>query len=189
MGDGAHYQVKGSVFRAHLKWLERERLLELVAAKVSPESARLFKSPPLGSSWMESAPLDELMEQIEVVRGLDGVRQVARDTLRDEMSPMLGPMVRGVMRVIGGSPPTLYSRMGDLVRTILKDVEYRWTSTGDKKGTLDVSYPNGHNVPMRTFVSGVMGVEHMLTLCNAVGTVADPVRRSHNAAYFAIDWK
>jgi hypothetical protein len=187
--DGANYRTKGLIFRAHVKWLQQEGKLETIRARLSPATARMLHDPPLASSWMESAALDEIVEQIEVLDGLEGVRRVAMMTLRDQINPMMEPMVRGIMRVIGGSPSTIYRRLGDLVRTVMRDVEYTWTPTGAKSGTLNVRYPRGHNVPMRTFISAIAGLEKALVLCGTKGTVADPVRRSTNSADFNIDWK
>jgi hypothetical protein len=189
MGDGANYRTKGSIFRAHLKWLQQEGKLETVRLKVSSPTQRMMDDPPLASSWIDSPPLDEIMEQIEVLDGLEGVRRVSMMTLRDQISGFMVPMVRGIMRVIGTSPATLYKRMGDLVRTVMQDVEYQWTPTGGNAGTLNVKYPRGHNVPMRTFVAAVPGFENTLELCGATGTVSEPVRRGTNSADFHIKWQ
>jgi hypothetical protein len=189
MGDGANYRVKASIFRAHLKWLQSEGSYEAVRAKVSPATGKLMDAPPLASSWMESAPLDDIVEQIELLDGLDGVRRVASMTLRDQIHPFMEPMIRGIMRVIGTAPPTIYKRLGDLVKTVIQEVEYQWTSTGPTSGMLNVKYPRGHNVPMRTFISGIAGFEKILFMCGSVGTVADPVRRGTNSADFKIEWK
>jgi hypothetical protein len=189
MADGANYRVKASIFRAHLKWLQSEGKHQAVRAKVSPPTGRLLDTPPLASSWMESAPLDEIVEQIEALDGLAGVRRVAAMTLRDQIHPFMEPMVRGILRIIGTSPPAVYKRLGDLVKTVILDVEYQWTQSGVKSGTLNVKYPRGQNVPLRTFISGIAGFEKILVMCGAHGTVADPVRRGHNSADFKIEWK
>jgi hypothetical protein len=189
MGDGANYRVKASIFRAHLKWLQSEGKYEAVRGKVSPATGKLIDTPPLASSWMDSGPLDDIVEQIELLDGLEGVRRVAAMTLRDQIHPVMEPMIRGIMRVIGTAPPTLYKRLGDLVKTMIQDVEYQWTPTGPKSGTFNVKYPRGQNVPLRTFISGIAGFEKVLAMCGAVGTVADPVRRGTNSADFNIQWK
>ncbi len=189
MSGESLYRVKGSIFRAHLKVLERDQKLETIRARVSPATQRLLQSPPLASSWMESPPLDEIVEQIELLEGMDGIRRMAEETLRLEMSGLLTPMVRGVMRIIGTSPHSLFSRMNDLVRTVIQDVEYSWSKTGEKSGVQLVRYPTAKNVPMRTFIGGIAGQKNTLNLCNVEGTVDDPVRRSQNSAEFVIRWK
>jgi hypothetical protein len=187
--DGANYRVKASILRAHIKWLQSEGRLEAVRAKVSEPTAKVMDDPPLASSWMESAPLDEIVEQIEVLDGLAGVRRVTAMTLHEQVHRVVEPMIRGIMRIIGTSPHTLYKRLNELLKTVILDVEYQWTPTGDNAGTLSVRYLRGQNVPMRTFICGIAGFEKVLNMCGAAGTVSDPVRRGHNLADFHIEWK
>lgn len=189
MADGGNYRVKASVFRAHLKWLEQEGKLAAVRAKMTPATAALADSPPLASTWMSSEHVDELVEHIETLEGLDGVRRLSHDTLQRELGGILIPMVKNVMRIIGTSPPTLYKRMPDLVKTVVQDVEYIWTEGTKTSGTLTVRYTNGKNVPIRTFVSGMAALEKILEVCNKTGTVGEPVRRSPISADYHIEWK
>jgi hypothetical protein len=189
MADGGNYRVKASVFRAHLKWLEQEGTLQAIRPKMSPATAALAASPPLGSTWISSDPVDELVEHVEALEGLAGVRRLSRDLLEQELGTLLMPMVKGVMRVIGGSPPTLYKRMQDLTKTMVQDVDYIWSDGTEKEGTFTTRYPKGESVPIRTFISGMAALEKILEVCNVTGTVGEPVRRSPNSADYHIAWK
>lgn len=188
MSDGTYYQVKASVFRAYIKWIEREGKLAVILPRLTPDTAKLVKTPPLASTWMRSAPLDELVEQIELFGGIEAVKRAGTDTLRDEMGPVLAPMVKNILRLIGASPATLYRHWDDLVKTAMRDVEWSWRATSDNSGMLAMRYPNGRNVALRTFCSTIAGLEHGLVLCGRRGVVGNPIRTDHNAAEFEIRW-
>ena len=188
MADGPSYKVKASVFRAYVKWLEQEGRLASVLAKTSPETARLVKAPPLASTWMESAPLDELVTHIEEGLGLEGVRRASQEVLRDQMGPLLTPMVRNILRMIGASPETIFRHWDDLVKTTMREVDWEWRSTSATSGVLVVTYPRGSNVNIRTFFSAVAGLEYALVLAGRRGVVEDPMQTSENSARFEIRW-
>lgn len=188
MPDGANYKVKGSVFRAYVGWLERSGSLSSITPRLTPETVRLVQRPPLASSWMDSAPLDEIVERIEETGGIALVRRAAVDVLRDQLGPLLTPTVRNIMRLIGGTPPTLYSRWDDLIRTVMLDVEFEWRATSEYAGVLRMRYLRGRNVPMRAWHSTTAGLEHVLTLCGKKGVVSDPIRLDEQTAEFEIKW-
>lgn len=188
MSIGANYQVKASVFRAYVAWLERESRLEAVVARLSPQTAHLVERPPLASTWMHSGPLDEIVEQIEAVAGLDGVKRASESILREQMVPLLLPMVRNILRIIGATPATIYRHWDDLIRTTMRDVTWSWSPTSDTAGVLTVTYDKAVKVHLRTYLSVLAALEQALLVAGAKGVVSDPTPVGDNTARFEIRW-
>lgn len=187
-GLGPNYQVKASVFRAYVKWLEQQHLLAWVIPRLGASTAALVAEPPLASTWMASGPLDELVAQIEAHGGLDEVKRAAREILRDQLGPLLVPMARNILRVIGPSPATVFRYWPDIVKTVMRDVDWTWTETGEAAGYLTMTYQRGSNVSVRAYYSTLPSLETALELTGKKGTVADPELVTDRSARFPVRW-
>ncbi len=133
------YEVKGAALRAYIKELERKGWLDAVSAKISPEARAAFAAPPPASSWMDAAPIEELMGVVEALHGEQSVRALSHGAQKD-LVPVLRPVIEGVLRIFGASPATMYARMELLTRTSLRGVEFGWEAASPESGTMEVRF-------------------------------------------------
>src|SRR5262249_38761482 len=126
-GRGASsYRVKGSTFRAHVKHLDKVKKLGPVLDRLSPQAAQAVTTLPLPTSWLDASLLDEIIEKVAEVYGIDRVLEMERELLKGEVLPFVFPMLSGVMRVLGTSPATLFGKFHELTRTMVQGIEFTY---------------------------------------------------------------
>ncbi len=183
------YEVKGAALRAYIKQLERKEWMAAVSAQVSDETRALFAAPPPSSSWMDAAPIEDLMAAVEKLHGEDAVRALSHDAQND-LIPIYRPILEGVLRIFGASPATMYARMELLTRTALRGVEYAWHEASPRSGDLEVRFVARRELPRRAFVSFIASFQVILELCGKKGTVSLPeVNRDGTGARYHIEWR
>jgi hypothetical protein len=170
-GTGSGYEVKSATVRAHLAQTEKLGPIARVLEHMPPESRAVLESLPLPSAWLDGWALTELMIAVERVHGISGLRTMTMRAQQTSTTPLLMPIVGGLLRVFGTSPDTLLSRFGDLVKTQLRGVSLVWTRDSPRAGRLSVRYPRAH-MPPAAFVGFESGCRGILDLCGYKGTVA-----------------
>jgi hypothetical protein len=153
--------------------VQTERLgpIARVLEAMPPESRAALQSLPLPSAWMDGLALSELMIAVDHVYGVAALRTMTMRAQQTGTTPLLMPVVGGLLRVFGASPHTLLSRFGDLVKTQLRGVRIEWTLDSPCAGRLAVTYPRAHLGPA-VFVGFESGCRGILELCGVNGTVA-----------------
>src|SRR5262245_19293469 len=101
------YRVKGNTFRAYVKYVAENGMLDDVSRQLSPESVALLHTLPLPGSWVDGVALDEIVEAVYELKGGTAVIQMTRAVIDREMLPFFIPALRAIMRVLGTSPATL----------------------------------------------------------------------------------
>jgi hypothetical protein len=182
------YQVKGVVVRTYVKYLEREGRMAAVLERLSPAEAATLRNPPLPGTWVDAMVLENVSGAIFELDGLAALRRLSRTTINEGMLPTLRPMIQGIMRLIGVSPSSLFSRLNDVVKTSCKGIDYQWTSTGDRSGKMEVRYDTTRAVPAHAFITGAASLEAVLELCSVKGVVSEPELLGPNRGRYTIRW-
>jgi hypothetical protein len=180
-------RVKGATLRSYLHWLQREHKVEEVRLRVPPSTAALMRDPPLPGTWVDGMELVRLLTALQAVAGMEGVRRCGRDTLQD-MLPIHRTLVTGLMRLFGTSPATLFARVDELVKSAAEGIHYAFAPTGERSGTMVVSYTAAGELPMCVFVNGMTVLELLFVLVGVSGTVGEPERRGATAAAYQLRW-
>ncbi len=183
------YQARArATLRAYLRELERRGVFAHVRARVSASTRALFDDPPPASSWIDAAPIEDLMGVVSEQSGEGEVRALSRDAQKS-LVPLLRPLIEGALRLFGTSPPTLYTRLDLLTKTSLRGVSFSWVARGAHEGDVVVRFVDRRQVPGHVFVSFASSLELVLELCGKQGTVSAPVMANGQSARFAVAWK
>jgi hypothetical protein len=162
--------VKVATVRAHLIQIENLGFLPQVMAKLPEETRRALAALPLPTSWVDGKVMQDIVCAVEAVRGMDAVRLVTMRAQEVGTTPLLMPVVGGVMRLFGATPNTLLSRFGDLVKTQLRGPTFQWVLDAPKSGRLTITFPH-LDVPRASFVGFESGCKGILDLCKVDGEV------------------
>jgi uncharacterized protein (TIGR02265 family) len=184
----SRYLIKGSSFRAYVKQLEECKKLEAVLAKASPAAIQLARNLPMPSSWVDAHLLAEIIELVNGIGGREAVLRLGRDAVQKQMLPFFTPMLRGIMRVVGVTPQSLFSRYQSILKPIVQGTEYRYTVLGPRSGSMDVAYDTDKVMPWSAFAQNFAGFEAIFDVCGVEGRVGEPEIRSGQTARFALSW-
>jgi serine/threonine protein kinase len=181
----AGYHVKGSLVRAYTRKIESLGLLPDVLTLVSPTTQETMLDPPLSNEWVDGIVIEDMILQVEALRGLAGVREVTRAGIHTSILPILTPVVIPMLRLFGSSPHTLLSRFGQFTKYNLRGIDLQWTSTGDCSGTLRVQFPRPR-IPHGAFIGFESGMHVICEVCSVAGNVSE-VQTSDDGAVGVID--
>ena len=188
MTQPSRYLVKGSSFRAYVKTLEEWKKLEAALLKVSPEAAATARNPPMPSSWVDAHLLAELIEAVFQLSGREGALRLGREMVQKQMLPFFTPMLRGIMRVVGVSPQSLFSRYQSIVSTIVQGTDYNYTALSPRSGYMDIRYDTDKTMLWSAFAQNVAGFEAIFNICGVNGTVGDVEIRGAQVGRFQLSW-
>jgi hypothetical protein len=180
--------VKGGAIRSKVEWLSKEKKLEAVLARVPAQTAALMRTPPLGSTWVDSHDIEPILCAIEALDGKAGVLRMSRETLRADIVPPLRSMISGILRLFGTSPATAFGHMNDLAKTSVRGMEFHYTAASEHSGVMDVYYDADREIPMCMFVSCRASLEMVFELCGVDGSISDPNRLGPAKARFRMAW-
>ncbi|HEX4460268.1 MAG TPA: hypothetical protein VIA18_19955 [Polyangia bacterium] len=171
MASSSGYELKCWTVRAHLSQAANLSAFPDVLAKLPSETRRALEALPLPAAWVDGRMLQDLLEAVHVVCGIDAARQVSLRAQESSIGPLLMPIVSGLLRVFGAKPNSLLSRFSDLTRTQLRGIALRWVLDSPGKGRLVATFPQGGN-RRAAFIGFETSCEYMLRLCRVDGTVS-----------------
>jgi hypothetical protein len=186
-GKSDRMRLKAATFRTYVSILMKDGMRDAVAALVPPETAALMRDPPLAGSWMGFASIVDLTVAVEKIGGMAAVRELSRKGTAEARKPYMN-VVEGVLKLFGTSPATLFKRMNSLVASFIKGVEYKFVSTSDRSGVMEVAFDADYEVPMCAFVGQIPTYQSLLESCGVKGIVGMPERLSPQKARFTIQW-
>jgi hypothetical protein len=163
-------EVKIATVKAHLTQLEKLGLLGAVMENLPEASRRALQSSPLPTAWVDVTVMHDIVVSVEKVAGMDAVRTVSLQVQKAGTTPLLMPIIGGLMRLFGATPNTLLSRFDDLVKTQLRGAEFQWALDSPKSGRLTVTFPRT-DTPRAAFVGFESGCRGILDLCKVQGEV------------------
>jgi hypothetical protein len=182
------YRVKGGIFRSHVLYLKKHHKLEAVLARLSPKTAALVTTLPLASSWVEGPALDEIVEAVDALEGTAAVLEMEEAMLRLDVVPLVLPMLQGILRICGTSPATLLKRFGDITRTSVQGLDFRYEPTSERSGQMEVRYSTHKAMARCSFMTTVPALMAAVRICGIQGTVSDPVIHGPRSAVYRICW-
>ncbi|HEY6910499.1 MAG TPA: hypothetical protein VI356_14065 [Myxococcales bacterium] len=134
-------EVAGAVVRAYVDELRALGAVEEIRPHLSPEAEKLLDKPPMPVSWVEVRLAHEPLVALGRVRGRDEVRALAHRVVGGKVGAILRPLLTTTLRLFGGTPATLFSRLDTLTAVMLRGVKFSWTAAGPGAGTVGIAYP------------------------------------------------
>lgn len=184
----SRYLVKGSSFRAYVKQVEELKQLDEVLARVSPGAVALAKNLPMPSSWIDAHLLAEIIEAVCVLTGREGALKLGRDTVQRQMLPFFTPMLRGIMRVVGVSPQSLFTRYQSILTPIVQGTHYAYTVVTPRAGIMDVRYDTDRAIAWSAFAQNIAGFEAIFNICGVKGVASEPEIKTNQWGRFPLSW-
>src|SRR5262245_13836083 len=177
------------MFRAHVEYLEKTGKLESVLARVSPETAALARNLPLPGSWLDGWTVNELVQGLYELEGVAGARRLIQGVVDGRMMSILLPVIKAVMRVLGGSPAILFARYSDVLQRHLEGVDFEWTQTSDTGGTVVMRFHTDRKLMISNFQCAVQGLDVVFQICSVHGTVSEPEILDATTARYQVRWE
>jgi hypothetical protein len=169
--------------------LLREGRLDRVAEKCPPAARALLDSPPISSEWIASERIEEVLEAVQQIDGPEMCRKLGRQSVTESMVPLMRSFAAGMLRLFGGSPHTLLSRLDDLTKLTNRGIEVRYERTGERAAKVSFRYPHRGAMPMSSFHTQRGALEATLDFCSAPGTASVPrVLPGENGAEYDLRW-
>jgi hypothetical protein len=139
---------------------------------VTAETRTLMRDLPLQTVWLDGIVIEDLINAVESVRGMEAVRIVTR---KGQMAivPVLRPIIGGLLRLFGASPATLFSRLHQFSSNHTRGPELTWKPESDHAGELHVTFPHRKNASRNMFVGFESGMHNIFELCDKEGTVEE----------------
>ena len=164
--DGPGRQEVGTTIRAYLPWLQREGVLDHVRAKVSARTRALLDTPPLPTSWIDSALMDEVYLAVAERLGEEGVRRLGYESTRDSYAPLVRRFASTIFSLFGGHPGTLLARAEMLTSSFVRGASF--TGLEDERVLL---LRNVQPAPRLAYVAWQGVLETLFDLSRTTGEV------------------
>jgi hypothetical protein len=172
--------------------LVEHRLLDGIAAAVSPAARAMLREPPLPTEWIDGRVINEIFEAILQIHGADLLRRLNRQSVERGVSPLIRGAAESVLRVFGISPATLLSRLGRVAGTMSRGVVYRYDVETPTSGTFEIEYPDLVDVPLGPSIATVGGLELVFDMCSTRGSFGAPSiapNGRRNRVQFPVSWR
>ncbi len=185
-------ETKGSVVRSLAATLSEHRLLDGIAASVSPAACRMLRDPPLATEWVDGRVLNEIFEAILLLHGADLLRRLNRQSIERGVTPLLRGAAESVLRVFGVSPATLLSKLGRVAGTTSRGVNFHYQAESETSGAFEIEYAGLVDVPLGPSIATVGGLDLIFDMCSVRGSFGAPevvANGRRNRVRFAVSWR
>ena len=102
--------AKGTLMRGWRDVLLKERLLEAVLARLTPEVAAMLRDPPASTEWVDVAYYECVAQAVCDQVGEERLDPLFVDAQRTGWVILLSRWLGGIVRVFGASPGAVLSR-------------------------------------------------------------------------------
>jgi hypothetical protein len=137
----AQAETAGTVVRAYLAELRSSGVLDAVRPRLSADAAKLVDKPPLPVGWVEIRVAHEPLVALAALRGRDEVRAFGHRVAKGQLGVVFRPLLTGMLKLFGGTPASLFSRMETITAVMLRGVKFSWKESGPTAGTLAIDHP------------------------------------------------
>jgi hypothetical protein len=176
----AGYQIKGALVRSYRRQVERLGIFDEAVPRTSAESQALLRDPPIASSWLDAAVIEELIGAVEALRGMEAVRTVTREGQLSGVVQTLRPVIGGMLRLFGATPMTLFTRFAQITSSNVRGLELGFNAETERAGSLRVRFPR-KQVPLSAYVGFESGLGNILDVCATPGRV-EPAKLSSDGS-------
>jgi hypothetical protein len=171
-------ESKGSYVRGLAAAIQREKLFDAVIARLDGDAKSLLLDPPPATAWISNDHIDRIHIAIADASDLAMCHRVGREAAGLGLVPVLEGFVAGALRLFGATPHTLFSRIAEINKLSSRGVTMSYAQTGERTGTLTLSYFVPRDVPDagRHAISGALEVA--FDLCRMPGGTIQPPPRT-----------
>lgn len=140
----------GAAVKLALDFIEQRGLTEKVRALASPETAKLFASPPWPFAWQDSRALDELESLIAQVAGRQACVELGLLAGQKLGGTVIEPVLRMAMGLFGKNPGTVFGNLERFYSMVARGLSFAYEEESANSGVVQVR-ANGPGVPNALF--------------------------------------
>ncbi len=164
------FQVRGSVVRAYLKYLDSAGMLASVRASVPARTQAILDHPPFVLSWVSSEIFEDIYGAVHELSGDEGVRRLTHEATKSQVGPLLGPLIHGAMKLMGASPSSVFAELNAIAAPALGGITFTWTPSTESSGELVVEH-SGPSTPV-VFNAWAGTLSYAFDVCEVEGEIA-----------------
>lgn len=176
---------RGSVLRAYVETMRGDGVLERVLSHVDAEVRGLVAMPPTSAELVPARITNALIEGHNAELGDDATRAMARRANRVGIVRIIEPIIRTAMRLGGGSPAAILSRLDLILKQQQSGYEIGWDAAGEHGGRVRI-VSHGLRESAASMVSWEGALSIAFDLTNTTGTIRTESRRFDGEASHAI---
>lgn len=124
-----------------VKGLKAAGVLPGLLQHVSPELRKILESP-YAERWYRGELMTELWLKVGELHGWNKVEDINFDVTMNSLGPVVRPVMRVALALADASPAAVFSRMGSLASTAIRNVEFGWDSKSKISGAMWLRYPD-----------------------------------------------
>jgi len=140
-GMAGQAETVGAVVRAYLADLRSMGELEAIRPKLAGDAAKMVDKPPLPVSWVEIRVAHEPLVVLAGLKGRDEVRKLGHRVAKGQLGTLFRPLLTSTLKLFGGTPASLYSRMDTITSVMLRGVKFAWAASGPSQGMVSIEHP------------------------------------------------
>lgn len=122
---------------------------------LSDADVQVLRAPGV-RSWMEAGPFERFTEAAVVAHGLAIADRIGHEVVRTSIGPIVMPLVKVLMAVMGTDPAVLYARLDKLSSVAIRGLTFEWASMGKLEGVQTVTFPDPVPLSVGTQWGGAM---------------------------------
>jgi hypothetical protein len=134
------FEVSAMQVAGFAKALGTLGLAEQVRARVAPSTLAALNQP-YGARWHPGQVVVDVSDAIVAVGGPSALEAVTYEMTKQSFGPVVRPLLSVMLALTGNSPASLFSRLHQTVGVAMRGVEVDWAATGERGGTLSLTYP------------------------------------------------
>lgn len=165
----AERETANMVLRSYRAALDARGLLVQVRAYAEPEVQRVLDSPPLPIGWAPSSVADGLFEALGKALPREQVREVGYQAVRDNIGPVLAPILRGLLSLFGSTPASIFGNMDRVSAIMVRGITFGWEPESPTAGAVVTRNPVP--VPEAIFAGWEGAFLFAFDICGVKGTV------------------
>ena len=184
------FVTKASAWRSLIDVMREVGVLERVRERSDPAVQEFLDKPPFPSTWMPAIPFQSVLAVLEKEVGIEGVREIARESTNGGMMKVMRPLVEGLLRIFGSDPASFYKRVPKVMESQVRGITFDFKTVEDGRAELLLSYDYLRDCPTGSFVYWESVLQQVQEVCGRQGTATteriDTPRR--NSARLVFTW-
>lgn len=124
-----------------VKGLRAAGVLPALLDSVSAPLKQALESP-FAERWYQGELLTELWMKVGALHGWQKVEDINFDVTMRSLGPVVRPLIRVALALTDASPAAVFSRMGSLASTAIRNVEFGWEAQSKTSGAMWLRYPD-----------------------------------------------
>lgn len=124
-----------------VKGLTAAGVLPALLEQVSAPVKKALESP-WGERWYPGELMTELWLKVGELHGWEKVEDINYEVTMKSLGPVVRPVLRVALALTDASPAAVFSRMGSLASTAIRNVEFGWDAQSKTSGAMWLRYPD-----------------------------------------------